>query len=56
MSDLCTQAGVPLEIDRDMPDLVLSFALRARYPGNNPGNEDVLIILLKQYDILPVSG
>ena len=36
LSDLCTQAGLLLEIDADLLDTLSSYAVRVRYPGADP--------------------
>jgi HEPN domain-containing protein len=40
LSNLCTQSGVLVEIDEEVLDLLSSYALRARYPGDVPTLEE----------------
>lgn len=40
LNNLCTQAGVLVEVDRDLLDLLSSFAARTRYPGDEPTLEE----------------
>jgi HEPN domain-containing protein len=40
LSNLCTKAGVLVEINADVLDLLSSYALRARYPGDVPTLEE----------------
>jgi HEPN domain-containing protein len=40
LSNLCTKAGVLVEINADGLDLLSSYALRARYPGDVPTLEE----------------
>ena len=40
LSDLCTQAGLLLEIDADLLDTLSSYAVKVRYPGADPTTEE----------------
>ena len=40
LSDLCTQAGLLLEIDADLLDTLSSYAVRVSYPGADPTPEE----------------
>ncbi len=40
LSNLCTQAGILVAINEDILDLLSSYALRARYPGDVPTIEE----------------
>ncbi len=40
LSDLCTQAGLLLEIDADLLDTLSSYAVQVRYPGADPTPEE----------------
>ena len=40
LSDLCTQAGLLLEVDADLLDTLSSYAVRVRYPGADPTPEE----------------
>jgi len=40
LSNLCTQSGVLVEINEEVLDLLSSYALRARYPGDVPTLEE----------------
>ena len=40
LSNLCTQAGIWVEPDRDQLDLLSLYAVRARYPGDAPTVDD----------------
>jgi len=40
LSNLCTQAGILVAINEDVLDLLSSYAIRARYPGDVPTIEE----------------
>jgi HEPN domain-containing protein len=40
LSDLCTKAGILLELDPDLLDTLSSYAVRVRYPGEEPLPEE----------------
>lgn len=40
LGELCTQAGLLLEIDADLLDTLSSYAVRVRYPGADPTFEE----------------
>ncbi len=40
LNNLCSQAGIFVELDQDLLDLLTSYAIWARYPGDTPSLDE----------------